>query len=42
MFLPHLVAGEYESILPLIDVPKTMGGTYTQVAADPQSQHGQP
>ena len=32
--LPH--AGEYESVLRLIDVPKTMGGLFAQVVADPQ------
>ena len=32
--LPH--AGEYESILRLIDVPKTTGGGFAQVVADPQ------
>jgi len=32
--LPH--AGEYESVLRLIDVPKTTGGLFAQVVADPQ------
>ena len=32
--LPH--AGEYESVLRLIDVPKTTGGAFAQVVADPQ------
>jgi len=32
--LPH--AGEYESVLRLIDVPKMMGGALAQVVADPQ------
>ena len=32
--LPH--ASEYESVLRLIDVPKTTGGALAQVVADPQ------
>ena len=32
--LPH--AGDYESVLRLIDVPKTAGGAFAQVVADPQ------
>jgi hypothetical protein len=32
--LPH--AGEYESVLRLIDVPKTTGGALAKVVADPQ------
>ena len=32
--LPH--AGDYESVLHLIDVPKTTGGSFAQVIADPQ------
>jgi hypothetical protein len=32
--LPH--AGEYESVLRLIDVPKATGGAFAQVVADPQ------
>jgi pyruvate, water dikinase len=32
--LPH--AGEYESVLRLIDVPQTTGGAFAQVVADPQ------
>ncbi|HSB05949.1 MAG TPA: PEP/pyruvate-binding domain-containing protein [Thermodesulfobacteriota bacterium] len=35
--LPH--AGEYQSVLHLIDVPKTTGGSFAQVMADPQSHH---
>jgi len=34
--LPH--AGDYASVLHLIDVPKTTGGSYAQVIADPQSR----
>jgi len=34
--LPH--AGEYASVLHLIDVPKTTGGSFVQVIADPQSR----
>ena len=32
--LPY--AGEYKSALRLIDVPKTTGGAFAQVVADPQ------
>ncbi len=32
-------AGEYESILRLIDVPRTTGGAFAQVVADPQRHH---
>jgi pyruvate, water dikinase len=35
--LPH--AGEYESVLHLIDVPRATGGSFVQVIADPQSRH---
>ncbi len=35
--LPH--AGEYESVLHLIDVPRATGGAFVQVIADPQSRH---
>jgi len=35
--LPH--AGEYESVLRLIDIPKTTGGAFAQVVADPQRRH---
>jgi pyruvate,water dikinase len=31
-------AGEYESVLRLIDVPRSMGGTFVQVVADPRRQ----
>jgi len=31
---PH--AGEYESVLRLIDVPQTTGGGFAKVVADPQ------
>jgi hypothetical protein len=35
--LPH--AGEYGSVLRLIDVPKTTGGAFAQVVADPRRHH---
>jgi len=35
--LPH--AGEYESVLHLIDVPKATGGAFAQVVADPRRRH---
>jgi pyruvate, water dikinase len=35
--LPH--AGEYESVLRLIDVPEATGGAFAQVVADPQRRH---
>jgi len=35
--LPH--AGGYESVLRLIDVPKTTGGAFAQVVADPRRHH---
>jgi pyruvate,water dikinase len=35
--LPH--AGEYESVLRLIDVPEATGGAFAQVIADPQRRH---
>jgi len=34
---PHAV--EYDSVLRLIDVPKTTGGAFAQVVADPQRRH---
>ena len=34
--LPH--AQEYESVLRLIDVPKTTGGAFVRVIADPQAR----